>query len=131
MHGDVAVAETDAVRYGGGGAAARTRREGVASAALPDLDLYVTAVDDFEELHIGAIREGWVHFDQSAIFVCLLGGDFVLHQHTVRVADVGDIDGLCLAVKSRRLINLVRFVRFHRTDLPVYCNKFCIVGNGR
>ena len=100
MHGNVAVAETYAVRYGGGRAAARTGREGVASAALPDLDLYVTAVDDFEELHIGAIGEGWVHFDKSAIFVCLLSGDFVLHQYAMRVADVGDIDGLRFAVES-------------------------------
>ena len=48
---------------GGGRAATRTGREGVASAALPNFDLYVVTIDDFDELYISTIGEGWVHFN--------------------------------------------------------------------
>ena len=68
VHGDVAVAEADAVGDGCGGAAAGAGCEGVACAAFPDLDLNVVAVDYFKELHVGAVGEGRIDFDGSAVF---------------------------------------------------------------
>ncbi len=68
VHGDVAIAEADAVRDGGRGAAAGAGGEGVACAALPDFDLDVVAVDYFKELHVGAIRKGGVDLDHGTVF---------------------------------------------------------------
>ena len=107
VHGDVAVAEADAVRDGCGGAAAGAGGEGVACAALPDLDLDVVAVDDFEELHVGAVGEGRVDFDHRAVFAGECFGDLGEWHDTVRVADVGQIHGVVGAVDVELLADVL------------------------
>ena len=107
VHGDVAIAEADAVRDGCGGAAAGAGGEGVACAALPDLDLDVVAVEDFEELNVGAVGEGRVDFNHCAVFAGECCGDLGEWHDAVRIADVGEVNGGVGAVDVELLADVV------------------------
>ncbi len=107
VHGDVTVAEADAVCDGSGSATAGAGGEGIASAAFPDLNLNVIAVDDFQELHVGAVREGGVDFDDGAVLAGECFGDFRKWHDAVRVADVGKIYGVVGAVDHELLADVL------------------------
>ena len=77
VDGEVGLDEAEAVGDGGGGAGAAAGGEGVAGAAFPDLDADVGAIEDLEELHVGAAGEDRVCFEVRAVAVGELGGDGV------------------------------------------------------
>src|SRR5205823_14507108 len=68
-------------------ACARAGGQGVAGAALPDLDPDARAVDDLEQLHVGALGEGLVALDVGAELNASVVGDGLAEDHAVRVPD--------------------------------------------
>src|SRR5688572_22334560 len=62
-HHDAAVDETSPMAGCGDGAARRSGRERVTSAALPDENAYLRSRHDLRELNVGALRKGCVLFD--------------------------------------------------------------------
>ena len=107
MHGDGAIAEADSVSHRCGGTAARAGCEGVACAAFPYFDLDVVAVENFEELHVGAVREARIDFDCRAVCAGEFLGDFDQWHDAVRIADIGQIDGVVGAVDAQLLADVM------------------------
>ncbi len=93
VDGDVGFDEADFAGDGGCGGAAGAGGEGVAGAAFPDFDADVGAVEDFEELDVGAAWEVGVVFDGGAEAVGEVAGDVGEGDDAVGVADGGGVDG--------------------------------------
>jgi len=107
VHGDRTIAEANSVSHRCGGTAAGARCEGVACAALPYFDLNVVAVENFEELHVGTVREARIDFDRGTVCAGELLGDLSQWHHAVWIADIGKIDGVVGAVDAQLLANIV------------------------